>query len=239
MAIKRHISHIKSSGGTSPSASDLLFGEIAVGYKKDYESLYIKNSNGDVVAFTTAAGSEAMAEMYADSGFVSSVSSDSALTTSLSAKNATGRTLSINHTSRTEQSGFKKLSTDAFGHVTGGTDVALSDLTGLGAVSTARTITTASGLTGGGDLSANRTIGLQATGTSGTYFSVKTDAYGRVTSGKTSLEVDDIPDISRYYVPVSTMITATSGLTGGGQLFGDIVIGHSNNITAGSAKTSS
>jgi hypothetical protein len=53
-------------------------------------------------------------------------------------------------------------------------------------VPTGRTITTASGLTGGGNLSADRTIGLVATGTAGTYYCVKTDAYGRVTSGNTS-----------------------------------------------------
>lgn len=54
-------------------------------------------------------------------------------------------------------------------------------------VGTGRTITTASGLTGGGNLSADKTIGLEATGTSGTYISTKTDAYGRVTSGNSTV----------------------------------------------------
>ena len=47
--IKRHIQLLKSSGATAPAAADLLYGEIAVGYGKDNEALYIKNSNGDVV----------------------------------------------------------------------------------------------------------------------------------------------------------------------------------------------
>ena len=240
--IKRHISLLKSSGGTAPASADLIHGEIAVGYKKDNEALYILNSNNEVITFTTAAGSEAMAEAYTDDHVISTVNSDSALTTSLSEVTEgeqSGRTLSINHTTRTAQSGFKKLSTDAFGHVTAGTAVALSDLTGLGAVSTARTITTASGLTGGGNLSANRTIGLEAVGTSGTYFSVKTDAYGRVTSGKTSLDASDIPDLSRDYISTETRLATEKGLTGGGVLAGGLRIGHSNEITAGSAKTHS
>lgn len=51
---------------------------------------------------------------------------------------------------------------------------------------TGTSISTASGLTGGGNLSTSRTIGLAATGTAGTYYQVKTDSYGRVTSGNTT-----------------------------------------------------
>ena len=184
--ITRHISHLKSSGTTAPAASDLLYGEIAVGYLTDNEKLYIKNSNGNVVTFTSAAGSQALSELYTDQHVISNVTGDTEITVSLGSVADSGRTLTVTHATGSAQSGFKKLSSDGYGHITGGSAVALSDLTGLGAVSSARTITTASGLTGGGNLSANRTIGLAATGTAGTYKQVVVDAYGRVTSGNTA-----------------------------------------------------
>ena len=107
-----------------------------------------------------------------------------------------GGNLSADRTIGLEATGtsgtYAKVVTDAYGRVTSGSaTITESDVTNLttdlaGKVGTARTITTTSGLTGGGNLSANRTIGLEATGTSGTYYSVKTDAYGRVISGNTS-----------------------------------------------------
>jgi hypothetical protein len=51
--IKRHLSHLKSSGGTAPEATDIVLGEIAVGYKKDSEALYIKNSSEEIVTFSS------------------------------------------------------------------------------------------------------------------------------------------------------------------------------------------
>ena len=240
--ITRHVSHLKSSGSTAPAAVDLLYGEIAVGYGKNNEALYIKNSSDEIVTFTNAAGAIALAELYTDKHVISTVTGDTEITASLSAAgDASGRTLTITHASGSAQSGFKKLSSDAYGHITGGTNVALSDLTGLGAVSSARTITTASGLTGGGNLSADRTIGLEATGTSGTYAKVVTDAYGRVTSGSATITESDVTNLTTDLagkVGTARTITTASGLTGGGNLSADLTIGHSNNITAGSAKTS-
>ena len=64
--IKRHISHLKSSGGTAPAASALTFGEIAVGYLKGKETLYIKNNSGTVVSFLDSVQTQALAQIYAD-----------------------------------------------------------------------------------------------------------------------------------------------------------------------------
>lgn len=189
--IKRHISHLKSSGTTAPAADDLVYGEIAVGYGAGNEVLYIKNSSDAIIPFVNGASALAEAELYADSGFVSTVTSDSALTTSLSEKASSGRTLSINHTSRTAQSGFKKLSTDDYGHVTAGTDVALSDLTGLGAVSSARTITTNQGLTGGGNLSSDLTIGHSNQISAGTA-KTSTTAATTIGTGNTAVGIPEI-----------------------------------------------
>ena len=69
---------------------------------------------------------------------------------------------------------------------TSSSTVAVGNHTHSGYVGTGTSVSTASGLTGGGNLSTNRTIGLAATGTAGTYYQVKTDSYGRVTSGSTT-----------------------------------------------------
>ena len=52
MATRKHLQHIKSSQlNKVPSAQDLLFGEIAVNYAKDGETIYIKNADGEIVSF--------------------------------------------------------------------------------------------------------------------------------------------------------------------------------------------
>ena len=95
--ITRHVSHIKSSGGTAPNASDLLYGEIAVGYKKGTETLYIKNNNDEVIPFVNAASALAEAELYTDSHVISNAVGDSEITVVINEVNTTGRTLTLNH----------------------------------------------------------------------------------------------------------------------------------------------
>lgn len=182
--IKRHISHLKSSGTTLPAAADLIYGEIAVGYGAGNEVLYIKNSSDNVIPFVNGASALAEAEAYADSGDVTSVTGDTEITVTLSDKAASGRTLTVKHASGSAQSGFKKLASDAYGHITGGSNVALSDLTGLGALS---------GVTGENGISASTPsngsvkVGLASlTNAAGTYKQVVVDSYGRVTSGNTA-----------------------------------------------------
>ena len=58
MAITRHIEHIKSkvvenNSPKLPTASQIHEGEIAVNFAKDYETLSIKNSSGDIVTFSS------------------------------------------------------------------------------------------------------------------------------------------------------------------------------------------
>lgn len=55
---KRHIQHVKSSvveqldgKAKAPTADDLLDGEIAVNFGAGSETLFIKNSNREIVAF--------------------------------------------------------------------------------------------------------------------------------------------------------------------------------------------
>ena len=56
--INRHIQHVKSKVVENgkpklPTESQLLDGEIAVNYAKDYETLSIKNESGDIVTFSS------------------------------------------------------------------------------------------------------------------------------------------------------------------------------------------
>ena len=63
MATKIHLKHTKSSATTAntegvtiprlPSSGDLLHGEIAINYRSGYETLAIKNSEGQIVPFVT------------------------------------------------------------------------------------------------------------------------------------------------------------------------------------------
>ena len=196
--IKRHISHLKSSGSSAPQATDLVYGEIAVGYAAGNEKLFIKNSSDDVITFESAVNAQALAETYTDKRVVTKVTGDSEISVTLSDISDTGRTITVTHASGSSQSGFKKLESDSYGHITGGSNVTLSDLTALGAVSSARTVSAGTGLTGGGDLSEDITLSLATTGTSGTYGpsanvtgtegttikvpQITVDDYGRVTA---------------------------------------------------------
>lgn len=54
--------HLKNSGNTTPSSSVLKDGEIAVGYLKGNEKLFIKNTQNEVVAFITSGAVSTMIE---------------------------------------------------------------------------------------------------------------------------------------------------------------------------------
>ena len=95
-----------------------------------------------------------------------------------------------------------------------------STWTGVAKTGTVTKVSTASGLTGG-DITSTGTIGLAATGTSGTYYCVKTDAYGRVTSGSstspntdTAVTQTNITTNGSYEVLLASS-TATATTTGG------------------------
>ena len=244
--IKRHLSHLKSSGGTAPAAGDLLYGEIAINYKANQEALYIKNNSGNVVSFVTSAQGEAMAELYTDKRVITKVTGDSEISVSLSASGETsGRTLTITHAAGSEQSGFKKLSSDAYGHITGGTAVTLGDLTGLGALSG---VTGEQGITASTRASGNQKIGHSnkitagtAQGSSGAVShegsfdipKITYDSNGHITS--TGVTTVTLPENDNY---ISGIVASNSGIS---LSVTNRVLkaGHENTITAGSAKTSS
>ena len=52
MPNKLHVSHVKSNVADKvPSASTIVYGEIAVNYNQNSPSLFIKDSNNDIVKF--------------------------------------------------------------------------------------------------------------------------------------------------------------------------------------------
>ena len=54
MAKVNHITHKKSAvADKAPNAENILDGEIAVNYSKDTERLYIKNTSGEIIPFSS------------------------------------------------------------------------------------------------------------------------------------------------------------------------------------------
>ena len=203
MSITRHISHIKSSGGTAPSAGNILYGEIAVGYKKGSEALYIKNSNDEVVTFTNSASSQAMAELYTDQRVVTKVEGDSAVSATLSESGETsGRTITVSHATGSSQSGFKKLSTNAYGHVTAGTDVTLSDLVTVGALSG---VSGEKGISVSTKESGSQTIGHENEITPGTSSGASGDK--TITTANTAVAIPSISYDAQGHITSTTTTT--------------------------------
>ena len=52
---RRKILNYRNANGIAPNPDNLDYGEIAIGYKKDNEAIYIKNSTNEIVDFTPTA----------------------------------------------------------------------------------------------------------------------------------------------------------------------------------------
>lgn len=53
MTSRKYLQHFRSSGTTQPIASELMYGEIALGYKRYHEKLYIKNDINTITEFSS------------------------------------------------------------------------------------------------------------------------------------------------------------------------------------------
>ena len=49
---RRKILNYRNASGISPNPDNIDYGEIAIGYKKDNEAIYIKNTTNEIVDFT-------------------------------------------------------------------------------------------------------------------------------------------------------------------------------------------
>ena len=80
MATKYHVQHVKSSrlnsesnGPKLPTSGQIEFGEIAINYLKDYETISIKNSEQEIVTFSSDASVNKKLETKADKARVDEI----------------------------------------------------------------------------------------------------------------------------------------------------------------------
>ena len=52
-AIRKYLRHFRTSGTTQPNAQDLMHGEIAMGYNRFHEKLFIKNTTNTITEFSS------------------------------------------------------------------------------------------------------------------------------------------------------------------------------------------
>ena len=149
---RQRIINYHTSGTTAPLSDDIYYGELVVSHNSiGNTKIYTKvtNPSGDTneVKIATFIDEPQIDEKISNSvnGLADIVQNLANLTiTDIQATtpiNATakaivaascGNTVTISHVAdKTEQSGFKKLTTDTYGHVTGGEDVVIGDISGL------------------------------------------------------------------------------------------------------------
>ena len=78
MATKYHVQHVKSNvkngdGPKLPTSGQIKFGEIAINYLKDYETISIKNSDQEIVTFSSDASVNKKLETKADKARVDEI----------------------------------------------------------------------------------------------------------------------------------------------------------------------
>ena len=146
---RKVVINVHSSDNRAPSGSTLNYGEIAVSHStKENAALYTKISDNEVAKFISEDAVNSRISGYTDGkyndlvGIVQNLANltitDIQATTPINATekaivaSSCGNTVTISHVAdKTPQSGFKKLTTDTYGHVTGGTDVVIGDISGL------------------------------------------------------------------------------------------------------------
>ena len=149
---RQRIINYHTSGTTAPSSSDIYYGELVVSHNSiGNTKIYTKvtNPSGDTESgkIATFIDEPQIDEKISNSvnGLANIVQNlanltitDIQATTPINAtekaivSSSCGNTVTISHVAdKTAQSGFKKLTTDTYGHVTGGEDVVIGDISGL------------------------------------------------------------------------------------------------------------
>ena len=146
---RKVVINVHSSDNRAPDAVILNYGEIAVSHSsKENAALYTKISDNDVAKFISEDAINSRISGYTDSKFnglagivqdlanltitdIQAATPISATTKAIVASSC-GNTVTISHVAdKKAQSGFKKLTTDTYGHVTGGENVVIDDISGL------------------------------------------------------------------------------------------------------------
>lgn len=149
---RQRIINYHTSGTTAPSADNIYYGELVVshnsiGNTKIYTKVTNPSGNTNEGKIATFIDEPQIDEKISNSvnGLANIVQNLANLTiTDIQAKTpisaatdaiatqVCGNTVTISHVAdKTAQSGFKKLTTDTYGHVTGGEDVVIGDISGL------------------------------------------------------------------------------------------------------------
>ena len=141
--------NIHSSENRAPSGSVLNYGEIAVSHSsKQNAALYTKISDEEVAKFISEDEVNSRISGYTDEKYnelagivqdlanltITDIQAESPISATPKAivVESCGNTVTISHVAdKTAQSGFTKLSTDTYGHVTAGTAVEIGDISGL------------------------------------------------------------------------------------------------------------
>ena len=146
---RKVVINVHSSENKAPTGDILNYGEIAVSHSsKENAALYTKISDDVVAKFISEDAINGRISGYTDSkfndlagivqGLANLTITDIKATTPINATEkalvaeSCGNTVTISHVAnKTAQSGFKKLTTDTYGHVTGGENVVIGDISGL------------------------------------------------------------------------------------------------------------
>ena len=218
----RHISHLKSSGTTtsgnatiplSPQPSQVYLGEIAINYSKGYETLFIKNSNGEIVPFSNWLSTKSYIDTAVEgAGKIKSVSGVTPISAFTDADGAV--TISHKEAGNTSTGNLYKVTVDTFGHVTGYVAAGKDDIPGMGDKLETSAFTSYS--------SATKTL---------------IDGKANSAHTHTTSDVTDLQTELDKKVNTSVTITAASGLTGGGDLSANRTIGLATVGTAGTFNT--
>lgn len=195
-------------------ANKLSLGEIGVEHSSvEGAKLYVETasenaSSATVATFITCAATKTMIDNSIGNiiDIISDLTDivitggvgDDIITVQVNDAVGSANTLSITHKTETAQSGFNKLSTDGYGHVTGATAVAIADVTGL---------------TGWGDAvkNAETKLSTASTGNGNIVKDISVNDH-EITMTKGSITSGDVSDFAEAVVAAQTQLsTATTG----------------------------
>lgn len=132
---------------------------------------------------------------------ITAATGDNIITATVTDTPDSANTLTITHKTGSSQTGFKKLTTDSYGHVTGGTDVTIGDVSGLTGFQTAvRTVETS--------LSTGTTTGT------GKFITGATVSDHTITLAKADIVASDITDLNAAILSAETKLSYVTAGTG-------------------------